>query len=185
MAERCVAFLRAINVGGHTVRMEVLRSHFEELGLRRVSTFIASGNVIFDEAGATGRRLESRIERHLESNLGYAVATFVRTIGELAEVIEKQPFPAGELAVKGHRLYVAFLRARPSGRVIAELRAATSATDVLEVVGRELYWLSRIPMSESTMSGARIEKLVSGPTTVRNMNTVNRLLAKYGDDAGA
>ena len=43
-----VAFLRAINVGGHVVKMEVLRAHFESLGLSSVDTFIASGNVIFD-----------------------------------------------------------------------------------------------------------------------------------------
>lgn len=56
---RYIAFLRAINVGGHTVKMDVLRAHFTRLGLANVETFIASGNVIFD-AAADPRRLESR-----------------------------------------------------------------------------------------------------------------------------
>jgi len=30
---RVVAFLRAINVGGHVVKMDALRAHFEALGL--------------------------------------------------------------------------------------------------------------------------------------------------------
>ncbi len=42
-----VAFLRAINVGGHNVKMEVLRALFEAQGYADVATFIASGNVIF------------------------------------------------------------------------------------------------------------------------------------------
>ena len=45
---RCVAFLRAVNVGGRTVKMEALRAAFEALGFEPVQTFIASGNVIFE-----------------------------------------------------------------------------------------------------------------------------------------
>jgi uncharacterized protein (DUF1697 family) len=48
-----IAFFRAINVGGHNVTMEQLRSLFEALGLKGVETFLASGNVLFD--GGSGR----------------------------------------------------------------------------------------------------------------------------------
>ena len=51
---RFIAFLRAINVGGHNVTMKELRGLFEALGLKSVETFIASGNVIF-ESRSTGR----------------------------------------------------------------------------------------------------------------------------------
>jgi uncharacterized protein (DUF1697 family) len=43
-----IAFLRAINVGGHTVKMDTLRQLFESLGFTNVETFLASGNVIFE-----------------------------------------------------------------------------------------------------------------------------------------
>ena len=45
---RCIAFLRAVNVGGRLVKMDALRSAFEALDLADVSTFIASGNVLFE-----------------------------------------------------------------------------------------------------------------------------------------
>jgi uncharacterized protein (DUF1697 family) len=45
---RFIAFLRAINVGGHTVKMDDLRQLFEALGFSGVETFIASGNVVFE-----------------------------------------------------------------------------------------------------------------------------------------
>ena len=47
-SSRFVALLRAINVGGHVVKMEALRKHFTRLGFANVETFIASGNVLFD-----------------------------------------------------------------------------------------------------------------------------------------
>lgn len=45
---RYFAFLRAINVGGHVVKMDRLRQVFESLAFSNVETFIASGNVIFE-----------------------------------------------------------------------------------------------------------------------------------------
>jgi len=45
---RYAAFLRAINVGGHTVKMEPLRRVFESAGFDDVETIIASGNVVFE-----------------------------------------------------------------------------------------------------------------------------------------
>src|SRR5438093_11101582 len=94
---RFIAFLRAINVGGHTVKMDDLRRLFESLGCSNPETFIASGNVIFESPVEDVRTLEKSIERHLRTALGYEVATFIRTAPELADIAKFQPFPA-ELA---------------------------------------------------------------------------------------
>ena len=61
---RYVAFLRAINVGGHTVKMDQLRRLFERLGFSKVETFIASGNVIFESASRSAKALEKNTEAH-------------------------------------------------------------------------------------------------------------------------
>ncbi|MBL8057084.1 MAG: DUF1697 domain-containing protein, partial [Anaerolineales bacterium] len=90
---RCIAFLRAINVGGHTVKMDVLRRHFQSLGYSEVETFIASGNVIFTTPRRQLAALEAEIAGRLEAALGYAVATFIRTEAELADLAAYQPFP--------------------------------------------------------------------------------------------
>ena len=74
---RYIAFLRAINVGGHTVTMDRLRALFTSLGFTRVETFIASGNVIFDTPSRSPTKLESNIEQHLQLALGYEVRTFL------------------------------------------------------------------------------------------------------------
>src|SRR3977135_1307431 len=102
-----VAFLRAINVGGHTVKMDYLRGLFEAMGFSNVETFIASGNVIFDSKSKTAKALETKIERALEDNLGYKVTTFIRSVAELAAVARYKPFTdSGE---EGNVLYIGFL----------------------------------------------------------------------------
>jgi uncharacterized protein (DUF1697 family) len=66
---RLVAFLRAINVGGHNVTTEELRRLFRRLGLKEVETFIASGNVIFVSDVSDLMSLEAKIEGALQRAL--------------------------------------------------------------------------------------------------------------------
>ena len=180
---RWIALLRAINVGGHTVKMEHLRSLFVELGFGNVATFIASGNVIFDAPTRDAPTLERRIEQHLHDSLGYAVTTFIRTPAELAAVAQQQPFAPAELADQTNALYVAFLPAAPTSEAQARLLTHRSAADDFHMDGREIYWLCRTKMSESAFSGARLEKAIGLPATMRNITTVRKLAAKYGGKA--
>jgi len=172
---RYVAFLRAINVGGHVVKMERLRELFETLGVRGVETFIASGNVIFETRATDAAALELKIERLLEKELGYEVATFLRTTDELAAVATHVPF-ASPLP-DGHALWVGFLKEEPGDERRAALLAHRSETDDLAVHGRELWW-RRVPGTDSKLTNARLERAV-GPATMRNVTTVRKLAAKY------
>jgi uncharacterized protein (DUF1697 family) len=174
---RFVAFLRAINVGGHTVRMEQLRRLFEDLRFSHVETFIASGNVIFDSRSKDTTALEATIEQHLETSLGYKVSTFVRSIDDLARVASHEPFPA-DAAGDGGGLYIAFLAAPPAAGAVAKLIKAGEG-DEFSAHGREIFWLRRKSFSESALAGPLFEKTIGVPATMRNATTVRKLAAKY------
>ena len=176
---RYIAFLRAINVGGHTVKMDQLRTLFEQLKFSNVETFIASGNVIFDSPATQVQQIEQQIERHLRAALGYAVATFIRSTAQLAAVAAYQPFPPAELAQEGSSLYIAFLQAAPGDTAAQKLLAFRTEVDDFHIHGREAYWLCRIRSSDSTFSGALLEKSIGMPATMRNVTTVRKLAAKY------
>ena len=175
---RYIAFLRAINVGGHTVRMQHLRLLFEALGLSRVETFIASGNVIFESDARNAAKLGRTIEAHLTESLGYEVATFLRTDAEVAAIAAYTPFPTSALE-SAVALNVAFL-AEPLNDARKRLLAGfTTEIDDFHVHGREMYWLCRTRQSESTFSNQRFEKALGIRATFRGVNTVAKLAAKY------
>lgn len=172
-----IAFLRAINVGNHTVKMDHLRRLFTELRFSNVETFIASGNVIFDSSSGSQSALEKKIAAHLEAQLGYKVATFIRSTAELATISNYKPFPAPELEV--HTLYIGFLPSNPNKEAVKKLSTLACETDDFHLAGRELYWLCRRTFRESNFSGALLEKILGMPATLRNVNTVRKLAAKY------
>jgi uncharacterized protein (DUF1697 family) len=174
---RHVAFLRAINVGGHVVKMERLKALFVELGFDAVETFIASGNVIF-HSGAKGAALERKIERRLLDALGYEVRTFVRTDAEVAEIAAYQPFTPREIEA-AWSLNVGFL-AEPLGasgtRALMSLR---SEVDAFHVRGRELWWKCLVGQGDSKFSNVTFERVVGVAATFRGVKTIQKLAAKY------
>ena len=174
-----VAFLRAINVGGHTVKMEHLRALFEEAGLADVETFIASGNVIFDARHTKTATLERKVEKHLHDSLGYKVATFIRSLAELEAIGSYKPFAESQLNANLDVLYVGFLSASPSEEAKSKLLQLRSRFSDFHTNGRELYWLRRRLPDEPPFSGAPLEKTLGMQMTFRNVNTVRRLVSKY------
>ena len=179
MSRKSIAFLRAINVGGHTVKMEQLRALFAALKLANVETFIASGNVIFDTPSGSIAALEQRIERHLEKSLGYKVATMIRSASEVGAVAAYEPFAASEFAESKSSLYITFLKDAPTREAARALMAKKTPVDALHVHGREVYWLVRGNLMDSRLSGASMEKILSTTGTMRNATTVRKLAAKY------
>ena len=179
---RYIAFLRALNVGGHTIRMEDLRGHFEALGLAKVETFIASGNVIFESKDQT-KPLRKKLEERLAKTLGYEVATFLRTDAEVHSIVAHVPFPAKVLAA-ATALNVAFFHEPLDGEAMAKLMALRTELDDFHVHGSEVYWLCRMKQSESTFSNKVLERALKLKTTFRGMNTIQKLAAKYPPEDG-
>ena len=173
-AQRWFAFLRAINVGKRRVAMERLASIFHDLDFDAVETFIASGNVVFETGVKDEAKLARRIEQALEAGFGFESDTFLRTRAQLVDIAATRPFPTPDGVV-----YVGFLADEPSSAASKAIAMLSNDIDEFAVVGREIWWLGRKGMGQSTMTGGKLEKTLGMPTTFRGLNTIERLLAKY------
>ena len=179
---RHFAFLRGINVGGHRVKMDRLRELVEALGFAQVETFIASGNVIFSSPSSDVHALEERIADHLHEALGYEVPTLIRSQSELDSVAAHEP---REPPTADPSVYVIFLPEAADADFRQSLEGLSTDTDKFEFAGREAFWVISGKLSESPLFGKDFTKVTGGgPTTMRNMKTVRRLLAKYPTAVG-
>lgn len=170
-----VAFLRGINVGGHTVKNNRLRALFEELGFHGPQTFLASGNVIFENGDAGPSAVEGLIESHLRDRLGYDVNTFVRTGDQLIEVASHAPFPD---AAEDGKLHIGFLRDELDRSTKDRVASLAKDTDRVAFRGRELYWHLSGRFMDSALSEPAIGRLLGDAWTVRTANTIRRIAAK-------
>jgi len=158
--------------------MTELRAQFESLDFRKVETFIASGNVIFDARSGDASALQRKIERSLRDALGYDVVTILRSQAEIRRIAAYKPFTEAQFASSA-KCSVGFF-AEPLGpqakKVIMGLQ---TDVDDFHVDGREIYWLCKVLSLESIFSASRLEKVLKVPVTFRGMNTVVRLAEKH------
>jgi uncharacterized protein (DUF1697 family) len=174
---RCVAFLRAVNVGGRVVKMEALRAEFEALRLAHVTTFIASGNVIFETTTRRLAALEKKIEAQLHKAFGFEIHTFIRTEAELAAIVEHAAFEAKAVAAATTHV-IGFMAATPDAAAIKTIDAFNGEVDHFATHDRELHWISHRKQSESTFSNAAFERALKVRATFRGMGTLKKLVAK-------
>lgn len=172
-----IAMLRGINVSGQKIiKMEHLRSVFEDLHLGQVRTYIQSGNVLFVAKEQDISALETTIVKKLEEVYGYHVPVMVRTHEELLHVIDNNPFAKMELA-ESDKIYVAFLSHEPSTEAIQALMTFINDVDDYILKGREVYILARQNYGKSLFSNNFLEKKLKVSATTRNWATVNKLSA--------
>jgi uncharacterized protein (DUF1697 family) len=159
--------------------MDRLRSLFEELDLSDVSTVIASGNVIFSDESDDVEALTGRIERHLAQELGYDVATFLRSPAQLAAIAALNPSETEVPAPSDSSHYVMFLRAAAPDSLRSELAGLDSEMDEFHFSEAEVHWRIRGKLTDSPLFGGGLDRVIRAiPTTMRNMNTLRRIVAK-------
>lgn len=169
-----VALLRGVNVGGNNIiSMKSLKTSFEKLGFKDVSTYINSGNILFKAKEPDARTLETTIEAMLSRDYNLDCKVVVRSFPEMASLVENLPKNwNGDTEWKYN---VIFLRhSIDSEKVLESLGPKREIEKVVYYPGT-LLWSARI----SDMKRTSLEKLSSQKLfqdmTVRNTNTTRKL----------
>jgi uncharacterized protein (DUF1697 family) len=164
-----VGLLRGVNVGGkNKLAMVDLRSLFESLGFADVRTFIQSGNVLFKSDQVPNASL---LGIAIAERFGIATDVMLRTASELGVVAKHSPFPEDE----GAHVYVGFMAREPSEAVVAALDVAHFGAERSKIVGTEVYLSLPSGMGQAKLP-SYLARQLKVPMTVRNWNTVNKLL---------
>jgi len=178
---RYCAFLRGINVGGHTlIKMDELRGAFESLGFRGVKTVLASGNVVFQAHQKNVAEISGNIAGMLHRILGRDVFVIVRSLDELKELEARQPFKDVKPDAKA-RKFVTFL----SEDLKARSRSGQLVGDDFQVLivsgGAVCSVLYDRPGVGTPELMSAIEKEYGRNITTRTWDTITKVL-KAGDN---
>ncbi|MEI6043747.1 MAG: DUF1697 domain-containing protein [Chloroflexota bacterium] len=175
-----VALFRAINVGGHNrVAMAALKNMFEGLGLRGVSTYLQTGNVIFESAETAPLSLTEQLGKEFEQKFGFYADVIVRTSAELKEVVDKNPF-LNHPEKETKWLVVMFLASCPTEQAKKELLSTYEGPEELFITtgdqSTNLYIYYTNGIGRSKLSNVFLEKKLKVQGTARNWNTITKLL---------
>lgn len=168
-----VSMLRAVNVGGR-LKMDALRRVYESIGVKDVRTLLQSGNVVFRSGLSDRDQLVKRIIQELERQLDLKVEVILRTLAEIASIVERGPVlsPQADPA----KLLVMFLAHVPPAAAQAALVKRHKGPEMLELRGPEIYLYYPEGVGRSKLSGAVLENHLGVAGTARNWITLTKLL---------
>ncbi len=173
-----IAFLRAINVGGHgVVKMQEIRNIFESLGFSNVQTFIASGNIIFESKSTPTGKLEKQIESALQKHLGHEVGALVRTEREVLEIVALKPFSQKEMD-SSVMFSITFLGGPLNEEARSKLMSLKSELDNFHLQDRQVYWITKTKFSDSKIA-AKVSRILGNRSTARGIKTIKQIAEKF------
>ena len=175
-----VAFLRAVNVGGHNkIKMEDLKKLFVSIGYKNVKTVIQSGNVIFESPNKSIRSITSKIEDKLFKFMTKEIKVFVRTQTGLLNIVRQNPFgkTKGDDKIK---TYVFFLYEEPKEKIKIPFISVSGEVNVLSKYDLNLFLLVKKVPGKASSPNDLIEKTFKVGATARNWNVVCKIMEIAG-----
>ena len=172
---RVVALLRSVNVGGNRMKMAFLREVATAAGCDGVETVLATGNVVLDAPDDLDA-VRTRFEEELATQFG-PIDVVMRTHDELADAIDRNPWSDDVASGRreGRFVHTMFLQEQPVAEAVASLVSDDSA-DAFVVDGREVFVAYDDGSQGSRYQGAWFERHLEVVGTLRNHNTVARLV---------
>jgi uncharacterized protein (DUF1697 family) len=172
---RIISILRGVNVGKRKVLMADLKNLYEKLGFSQVSTYIQSGNVIFDtDEELTDQELVKKIEKAFLKRYGFEAPVINRQFEELLKIVSLNPF----LKIKGidkSKLHVTFLANKPTQADVKVVERFDSSPDKFIISGTEVFLHIPGSYAETKLSNKFFENKLKVSATTRNWNTVLKL----------
>lgn len=169
-----IALLRGINVSGRNqMAMAELRSLCLELGWMNVTTYIQSGNVLFQAAGAPAR-LEDELEQAIDRRFGLSIPVLVRRAAEWPTYISLNPYPEASRR-EPNRVMLALSKFLPNEHAVEGLRERAVDGEQIAQAGGALWIHYASGAGRTKLTPALLDRLVGSPVTTRNWRTVLKL----------
>ncbi len=171
---RWIALLRGVNVGGATkIAMPALKSSCEGAGFERVTTYIQSGNVVFDSSGDEAA-VTAALRKVLTDEHGLKVPVVVRTAKEMDRLADSHP--GLQAGIDPKYLHIVFLDKKIKRADADRIDGARFEPDTFDLDGREIYVTYPHGSGRSKLTIDVFEKAFGVTGTARNVNTVHKLI---------
>lgn len=172
-----VAFVRAVMIGREGLHRTVLLDLFERAGAVDPVSYISTGNVSFSPGSAGVGTIVERVESGLEALLGRPTPLFVRTVDEIVELLDRDPFTAAPFD-DAVAFEVTLVRDRVPSGLTLPVDSPDGRWSVFAADDRHVFSVQRIVDGTTRSPGGVIARAVGEPVTTRAIGTLERIAAK-------
>lgn len=173
-----IALLRGINVSGkNIIKMTELKQLFLIEGFKNVTTYIQSGNIIFNTTENSKIKLEQTIKTAIKNQFGYTINLLVLTKQELETVFYNNPFIVKNTEIDITKLYVSLLNTAPDLNKISEIKAfIVNSDDEFIITEKRIYLYLPNGSAKTKLTNNLFEKKLKTVATTRNWKSITKLI---------
>lgn len=175
---RFVVFFRNIYLGrpGNPSKDELLAA-FAAAGARQTRSFLATGNVLFDASDATAAStINSKVAATLKRLCDFSEPAFIRSVPYLSNLVFQKPFRTAPTDNVYERCVSFLLEGQLPLLPKLPIASARRDVEIFLTTGSEVFSITRMIGGKSGYAGSLLDRLKVAPTTVRNWNTIERIL---------
>ena len=156
-------------MGGHNrMKMDALKKMYESIGLQTVTTYLQSGNVIFQTKETSEKTLEDLIAAKITETFGYNIEVLVIKMGDLQEIIANNPFAEKEEKF----LFATILSEMPNHVDIEKIKNKSAENEDFKIVGRTVYFYMPNGYATTKLNNTLIERIFRLKATSRTLRTL-------------
>jgi uncharacterized protein (DUF1697 family) len=171
--------LRGINVSGtKMIKMENLKKSLEEIGYTNVRTYIQSGNVFVTTTEESANKIAFDSKQQIFKTFGFDVPCIVISKQDLQNCLKNNPFLKAENC-DTKKLYVAFVSKNLTDQSIHDLKISAIKPDEVAIDDNKIYIKYFDSPAKTRLDTNYIEKKLVLNATIRNWNTINKLLEMF------
>ena len=171
-----ISILRGINVSGQKkIKMADLKALYEAQGFESVTTYIQSGNVIFESKSTNKADLRKVIEKAIEEKYSFYVPVDIRTHQELKEIVNNCPYEEAKAEENGTKILVTFLQSTPEKENQEWLLEYVKPPERLTIQNCEVYLYCPNGYGKSKLTNTFLESKLGVSATTRNWKSVKTL----------
>lgn len=171
-----IALLRGINVGGHRkTKMIDLKAALNKTGLKDVTTYIQSGNVVFKSSENNTVLLENRIKESMAKTFGFDIPVLITDREELIDILDRSPFKH-QKDIEANNIYYVLLKSKPGAGAVTGLDQDGYPNELFEIMDNCVYLNCLNGAGKAKLNNNIIEQKLGVEATTRNHRTLLKLI---------
>lgn len=171
-----IALFRGMNVSGKNIlKMDDLKKMMIDLGFEKVQSYIQSGNLVFQSSESNSDEIKESIRNEINKQFNLDIQLQLILPEELQVILDENPFIVDEtLDLKQH--YFAFLDEIPNSENLDEFLQMDLNDELMHYTNKVIYVHYKNGAGQSKLTTNLIERKLKLSTTMRNLNTVQKMV---------
>ena len=172
-----IALLRGINISGkNKIAMSKLKKEFTNLGFKEVTTYLNSGNIIFESNINNKNEIINNIQIMIKDKFEFDIPTYVTTSQELEELMSNSPEWWGK---DNKEIYdnIIFIIPPTTYKEVFDAIGSPNEYEKIQEYKNNIFWsfdLKNYRKSNWWSKTASTE--ISNSITIRTANTMRKIL---------